>query len=89
MLGILAAADIAVLEPDIFPALLIDIRRYGLDDRSFAGRLATEADVAVEPASGYGASLSGFARIDLGVDETTLMEGVTRLAMFASSLVET
>lgn len=82
---ILAASGIPVMRPDVYPALLIDIRRSGMDDRRFAQRLASEAGVVVEPGSLFGESLAGHVRINLGVAETTLIEGVTMLASFVEA----
>lgn len=85
LIQILAASGIPVIQPDVYPALLIDIRQSGMDDHRFAQRLASEAGVVVEPGSIFGESLAGHVRINLGVEETMLIEGVTRLASFVEA----
>jgi aspartate/methionine/tyrosine aminotransferase len=85
VIQILAASGIPVIQPDVYPALLIDIRQSGMDDRRFAQRLASEAGVVVEPGSLFGESLAGHVRINLGAEETLLVEGVTRLASFVEA----
>jgi aspartate/methionine/tyrosine aminotransferase len=73
-------AGLAIVFPDAFPALLIDVRAIDADDRRFAVWLAGSAGVTVDPGSDYGAATAGFVRIDLGVDEKTLTTGLQRIA---------
>lgn len=82
---ILAPSGVPFIQPDAYPALLIDIRHTGLDDQRFAERLVSETGVLVEPGSLFGESLAGHVRIDLGVEERTLIEGLTRLAAFVGA----
>jgi LL-diaminopimelate aminotransferase len=51
----------------------------GLDSRTFADRLLTEADVVATPGVGYGPHGEGYIRMALTVDETKLREVVERI----------
>lgn len=74
------AAGLAIVPPDAFPAMLIDVRAIDKDDRRFAAWLAQTAGVIVEPGSTFGSTTAGFVQIDLGVDEETLTTGLQRIA---------
>jgi aspartate/methionine/tyrosine aminotransferase len=71
------------VKPDAYPALLIDVRAFDVNDRRFADRLRDETRVVVEPGSHFGPATVGFVRLDLGVPAATLREGIDRLALFA------
>lgn len=76
----LRESSFAVVPPDAYPALLIDARSVGANDRELTARLAREHGIAVEPGSRFGDSTNGFLRIDLGVETATLQSGIERLA---------
>jgi aspartate aminotransferase len=79
----LSATPLVPVEPDAYPALIVDVRAVDADDRRFAARLRKEAGVVVEAGSTFGPSTAGFVRLDLGVPAATLTIGVERLANFA------
>lgn len=72
-------SGLAIVVPDAFPALLIDVRIADGDDRRFAAWLADTAGVVVAPGSDFGMATTGFVWIDLGVDDATLETGLRRL----------
>ncbi len=80
----LRKSSLAIVEPDAFPALLIDVRALDDDDGRFAARLRKETGVVVQPGSTFGPALAGYVRLDLGAPERVLREGVQRLATFAT-----
>jgi aspartate aminotransferase len=79
----LRRAGLEVVQPSVYPSLLIDVSVLGADDREVAARLEREAGTRVEAGSNYGSATRGFIRINLAVDETTLRTGVERIVAFA------
>ena len=55
----------------------------GLDSRSFADRLLSEADIVATPGIGYGAHGEGFVRFALTVPEEQLEEAAGRIEQLA------
>ncbi len=76
----LSDSPLSVVRPDAYPSLLIDLRQLGQDDREIADQLAHRVGINLEPGSRFGQATRGFARIDLGVDEAVLQDGIDRLA---------
>jgi aspartate/methionine/tyrosine aminotransferase len=79
----LRTTPLVPVEPDAYPALIVDVRAVDTDDRRFATRLREEAGVVVEAGSTFGPASAGFLRLDLGVPAATLTLGVERMASFA------
>ena len=82
-LRILGEAGFTAIEPDAFPALLIDVGDFG-GGETFAQRLADEAGVIVDPGNRFGDSTAGYIRINLGVTEETLRAGLERIVSIAA-----
>lgn len=80
----LKATGLKDVEPDAYPALLIDVSALDEDDRGFAEKLREATGVVVEPGSTFGPATAGYVRLDLGVPEWKLHEGIERLATFAT-----
>jgi aspartate/methionine/tyrosine aminotransferase len=78
----LRTTNLSAVEPDAYPALLIDVRALDDDDRRVAARLREEVGVVVQPGSTFGPATAGFVRLDLGVPEKILWDGIERLATF-------
>ena len=78
---LLRSSPFAVVNPDAYPALLIDAHQYGPNDREVAERLARDCGIKVDPGSGLGSATAGFIRIDLGIEESVFRTGIDRLAM--------
>ncbi|HEX5166688.1 MAG TPA: aminotransferase class I/II-fold pyridoxal phosphate-dependent enzyme, partial [Thermomicrobiales bacterium] len=81
----LEQAGLSTIVPDSWPFLLLDTRLAHPDDRQAADMLREQAGVIVEPASIYGPSLAGYARITLAAGETALNDGLDRLIRFHSA----
>jgi aspartate/methionine/tyrosine aminotransferase len=82
-MGRLSPTRLVAVEPDAYPALIVDARAVDADDCRFATRLREEAGVVVEAGSTFGPASAGFLRLDLGVPAATLTLGVERMASFA------
>ena len=80
----LGGSGLVPVMPDVFPALLVDVRAVDADDRRFAERLREEATVIVQPGSRFGAATAGHVRLDLGASAAALRDGIARLAAFAA-----
>lgn len=64
---------------------LVDIRATGLSGLDFAKNLLAKELVAVMPGESFGASLAGWVRISLTLDDAVITEACTRIARFAAS----
>ena len=76
----LGTVGLAVVPPDAYPSLLVDARPLAADERRAVARLREEAGVVVAAGPTYGPATAGFVRVDLGVPEATLREGIERIA---------
>ncbi len=76
----LSEAGLAFVMPDAFPPLLIDVSHLGADDVEVARRLASDAGVIVTSGSRFGRSTTGYVRVNLGVSEEVLVEGIRRFS---------
>jgi len=79
----LQTTPLVPIEPDAFPALLVDVQAVDTDDRRFASRLRAETGVVVTAGSSIGQETAGFVRLDLSAPATTVAEGIERLASFS------
>jgi aspartate/methionine/tyrosine aminotransferase len=81
----LQTTPLVPIEPDAYPALLVDVQAVASDDRRFAERLRAETGVVVTPGSTLSPATAGFIRLDLSVPAAALTAGLDRLASFARS----
>lgn len=72
--------------PEAGMFVLVDVRATGLSATEFAWRLFRETGVSVLDASPFGATISGFVRLGLVVEEERLLEACRRIRRFVNSL---
>jgi arginine:pyruvate transaminase len=65
---------------------LIDVREAGMDGAAFAADLIEATGVAVMPGASFGASLDGWVRVALTVDDDRFAEACDRIAAHARTL---
>ncbi len=68
--------------------VMIDVRGSGLGSEAFAWRLLEEADVAVLPADGFGASGRGYVRWSLTAPTPRIETAIDRLDRFVRRLAD-
>ncbi|MFL5342493.1 MAG: pyridoxal phosphate-dependent aminotransferase [Gemmataceae bacterium] len=66
--------------------LWLPIYQFGIDGRTFAGRLLESKKVLVRPGELYGPGGIGFVRLSYAAEEGRLLEGLARLAEFLPGL---
>jgi aspartate/methionine/tyrosine aminotransferase len=82
-MGRLRTTPLVPVEPDAYPALIVDVRAVDTDDRGFAARLRAEMGVIVAAGSTFGPGTAGFVRLDLSAPAATVAAGIERMASFA------
>ena len=79
------AAALAVHKPDAGMFALIDISATGRDDHAYALDLLESHGVATMPGTSFGASLAGWLRVALTVEDATLERACNRIVAHANS----
>lgn len=72
--------------PEAGMFMLLDVRGNGLSSNDFAWGLLRAAGVSVLDAQAFGASLAGFLRLGLVVDDARLAEACRRIRQYAAGL---
>lgn len=67
---------------------VINVNATGLSGVEFANRLLDEEHVAVMPGESFGASLAGWIRVSLTLDDAQIDQACTRIQAFASRCME-
>ncbi len=62
---------------------MLNVSQFTDDSEAFAGRFLNEAHVCMVPGTGFGAVGQGWLRMTFAADQTTIVEGLNRLAEFA------
>ena len=77
-----------VHRPEAGMFTVVDVNATGLSGEAFANRLLDEEHVAVMPGESFGASLNGWVRISLTLDDALIEEACSRIARFAAHCME-
>ncbi len=77
---LLDSESLLVTEPKGAFYIMANIASCGLDSYEFCRRLVDEYHVAVAPGDSFGSRSIGMVRVSLAADESTITEGIGRLA---------